>query len=201
MGRAQAGPSDHELVRLAQTGNQQAVTDLYVRFKSRVFNYLYRFTGNRAATEDLTQETFIRVYRALPRYRPTGSVAGWIYRIAGNLALNGIRHSKTLKEVSLQDEFETDEGETYERGSTLASEDLGPEELAEASETGLAIQRALTKVSPVYRQVVILCDIEDHAYKEAAQILRISINTVASRLARGRTQMAKELGYLKKEIK
>jgi len=190
---------DHELVRRAQAGENTAVTELYGKYYSRVFSYLYRFTGNRAMTEDLVQETFIRAVQHLPRYRPTGSVAGWIYRIAGNLALNSIRKAKTARELSLEEELETAEGETFQRSDTIASSNPGPSQQAQADEAGDAVQQALLKIAPAYRQAVILCDIQGYAYKEAADLLSCSINTVASRLARGRSQLASLLGYLRQE--
>lgn len=182
-------PDDRELIRLAQQGDTQAVTVLYTRYRRRLLNFLYRFTGNRASAEDLTQETFIRVVQHVRDYRPTGSVAGWIYRIAQNLALNAMRSRKGINEFSLDEPLELEE-DSVDRKETIASDALGPDEEAIRSEKEALIQAALLKVSAPYRQVLILCDIEGFKYHEAAEMLNCSINTVASRLARGRAQMA-----------
>ena len=96
-------PSDQELVRCAQGGDQQAMTALYERYRRKVLNYLYRFTGNRATSEELTQETFLRIVQHIKSYRPTGSVGGWIYRIAGNLAMNTLRDRPRTREISLDE--------------------------------------------------------------------------------------------------
>ena len=190
---------DEQLMRLAQRGDAEAVSALYTRYRRKLLNYLYRLTGDRATAEDLTQETFLRVVRHLPSYRPTGSVGGWIFRIAKNLALNSFRDRKAQKEVPLEEpETDSDEGEMKE--SKIPHSGPGPDREAGSRETERQIQQALLQLPPVFREALILCDIQGHAYKEAAQMLECSINTIASRLARARSKMAELLGYLKKDL-
>ena len=193
-----SGESDRELIRRAQGGDQQAFADLYGRYRRKVLNYLYRFTGNRSVSEDLTQETFLKISRNLDRYQPTGSVAGWIYKIAGNLALNALRDRPASREISLDEPLELEEG-TVSRMETLAGSDPRPDEEAVRAEQERVVQQALMKISPPYRKALILCDIEGYPYRIAAQILDCSINTIASRVARGRIQLADLLGYLRGE--
>ena len=191
--------SDHQLVRRAQRGDQKAMSALYLRYHRRVLNYLYRFTGNRAVAEDLTQETFVRVIRYIPRYRPFGSVAGWIYRIAGNLARrHGAQTKWGTRDVSLDEPVELEEG-TVDKMQIMPGSGPQPDEEVLRAEKEALVQLSLLKLSPKYRQVLILCDIEGLAYRDVADLLKCSINTVASRLARGRAQLAKLLGYLKRE--
>ena len=190
---------DEQLMRLAQRGDAEAVSALYTRYRRKLLNYLYRLTGDRATAEDLTQETFLRVVRHLPSYRPTGSVGGWIFRIAKNLALNSFRDRKAQKEVPLE-EPETDSGEGEMKESKIPHSGPGPDREAGSRETERQIQQALLQLPPVFRETLILCDIQGHAYKEAAQMLECSINTIASRLARARSKMAELLGYLKKDL-
>lgn len=195
----EAREADWALVRRAQSGDSGAVTELYMRHRQKVFSYLYRFTGNRTSAEDLTQETFVRVVRHLPRYRPTGSFAGWVCRIAGNLALKEFRAHPAGREVSLDEPVALCDGESVDRSEAIPSGNPGPQQELARVETESAVQSALMKIAPVYRETVILCDIEGFGYREAAEMCRVSINTVASRLARGRAQLAKALGYLKRE--
>ncbi len=192
--------SDHELIRRAQEGDQQAMSALYMRYRRRILNYLYRFTGNRAVAEDLTQETFILVIKNIPRYRPIGSAAGWIYRIAGNLARRHAAQKRRVvgKEIFLDEPVELEEG-TVDKRDTIPGSGPQPDEVALKAEREALVQLSLLKVSPRYRQVLIMCDIEGLAYRDVADLLKCSINTVASRLARGRAQLAKFLGYLKEE--
>lgn len=197
----QAG--DEELIRLAQGGRPQAVSVLYMRYRRKVLNFTYRLTGNYAKAEEVTQETFLRVVKHLHSFRPTGSVAGWIFRIARNQALNSLRGHKGVREVSLEEPVGADDQEGregVERGETLSDWRSGPAEEAKRRETEQRVQEALLELKPVFREVVVLCDIQGIGYKEAAELLRCSINTVASRLARGRMKLARLLGHLREEL-
>lgn len=191
--------SDLELIHRAQGGEGQAVTLLYVRYRRRILNYVYRFTGNRATAEELTQETFLRVVEHLHRFRPRGSVAGWIYTIAGNLARHALRRQRGRPELSLDEPLELEE-DTVSRAEAIAHPQEGAAQGLERKETGELIQQALTQVPVPFREVVILCDIEGYSYAQAAEILGCPMNTVGSRLARGRMKLAQLLGYLKKEV-
>ena len=198
--RSQGQPeADRELMRRAQSGDQGAISALYTGYRRKVLNYVYRFTGNRASAEELTQETFLKVFQNLHRYRPTGSVAGWIYRIAGNLSLNALRSRRQAHEISLDEPLTLGDETSVDRQEAIATPGLSPAEEAVHSEQEDAVQRSLMKISPRYREVVILCDIEGYPYREVAEMLHVPINTVASRLARGRAQLAELLGYLKTE--
>jgi len=190
--------TDRGLIQRAQRGDKDSLALLYVRYHRKILNYLYRFCGNRSTAEELTQETFVRMVEHLHRYRPTGSVGGWIYRIARNLALNHLRDRPKIYEVSL-DEPLTLEDDTVDLKEAVAGKGPQPDEEAARVEKEVMIQRALLRVSPVYRDAVVLYDIEGYTYQETAEMLQSSMNTVASRLARGRAQLAAILGYLKKE--
>ncbi|MEK7806413.1 MAG: sigma-70 family RNA polymerase sigma factor, partial [Chloroflexota bacterium] len=181
-------------MRRAQKGDSKAVTELYLRYQRKVLNFLYRMTGNRQVAEDLMQETFVRVVRHLQAYRPTGSVAGWIYRIAENLALNRFRHEKAAAEIPLDSPLSSEEDDELSAGEKVADSRPDPGEEAVRMEMEATVQRALSKVSLPYRETVILCDIQGYSYKEAAEMLSCPIDTVASRLARGRSKLAELLG-------
>jgi len=187
--------TDWGLVRRIQAGEESAVSDLYLRYHRKILSYIYRFTGDRAAAEELAQEVFIRVIQHAGRLRRTGSVGGWIYRIARNLALNALRRRRLIRFVSLDEPIQLEEGEVN-RQEGIAAPGPDPEAASEKNEREAAVQEALLRVSPAYRESVILCDIEGRPYREAAELLGCSINTVASRVARGRAQIARLLGYL-----
>lgn len=188
---------DQNLVKRAQGGDAQAMSVLYARYRRKVMNYLYRYTGNRSSAEELTQDTFLRVVQNVHRYRPTGSVAGWIYRIAGNVGLNSLRDKPKVHEISLDEPMEL-EGNSVNRSEVIPGPSLRPDEEAIQTERDSAVQRALLQIPPLYREVMILCDIEGYPYREVADMLHCPINTVASRLARGRAQLAQLLGYLRR---
>lgn len=199
MGSSTQPESDHRLVQRAQRGDPDAVPLLYVRYRRKILNYLYRYTGDRSAAEELTQETFLRVVQHLHRYRPTGSVAGWIYRIASNLGSHTLRHRRQSRTISLDEPVVLDGEEAVDRAEAIPGSSSRPDEEAVQTEREVAVQRQLQHLPPQYLRAVILCDIEGYSYRETAEMLQCPINTVASRLARGRALLAKSLGYLKDE--
>ncbi len=195
--------ADEKLIRLAQKGEVRAVSVLYVRHRRKLLNFTYRLTGNYARAEEVTQETFLRVVKHLHSFRPTGSAAGWIFRIARNLALNSLRGHKGVHEVSLEEPLETNAEEGSEglvRGQTVSDSRADPAEEAQRGEVQRHVQEALLQLKPAFREVVILCDIQGVEYRQAAELLHCSINTVASRLARGRMKLARHLGHLRREL-
>lgn len=204
--KGRAGPrkgvlpgSDEEFLWRAKRGDEESFSRFHERHRRKVLNYLYRFTGNRAGAEDLTQETFLRAARGLAHYRPAGSAAGWLYRIARNVGLNSVRDSKNARgEFSLDEPIQAEEGE-MDRQEILPGREALPDEEALRREREEQIQRGLLKVPPLHREVLILCDMERRSYGEAAKMLGCPINTVASRLSRARAQLARVLGYLKED--
>lgn len=191
---------DQALVARAQAGNQQALATLYVRYRRKILNYAYRFVGDREMAEELTQETFVKVVEHLPRYRPTGSVAGWIYRIAHTTALHTLRDRRTHRAVSLDEPVALEDGAAVDRAEAIPNQGPKPDEEAAAKERERAVQRQLERLPTPYLQAVILCDLEGYSYRQASEMLRCPINTVASRVARGRALLATRLGFLHEEI-
>lgn len=159
---------------------EQIVTD----HTDRVYRLAYRLTGNRADAEDLTQETFVRVFRSLANYRP-GTFEGWLHRITTNLFLDGARRRTRLRFDAL--------GESAER--LPAPERSLPERGFEHENLDLDVQQALNALKPQFRAAVVLCDIEGLSYEEIAATLGISTGTVRSRIHRGRTQLRQSLAH------
>jgi RNA polymerase sigma factor (sigma-70 family) len=150
----------------------------------RVYRLAYRLTGNRADAEDLTQETFVRVFRSLDRYQP-GTFEGWLHRITTNLFLDGARRRTRLRFDAL--------GESAER--LPASDRTSPERGFEHENLDVDIQEALNALKPQYRAAVVLCDIEGLSYEEIGTTLGISTGTVRSRIHRGRAQLREALAH------
>ena len=150
----------------------------------RSYRLAYRLTGNRADAEDLTQETFVRVFRSLDRYQP-GTFEGWLHRITTNLFLDGARRRTRLRFDAL--------GESAER--VQASDRTSPERGFEHENLDLDIQDALNALKPQFRAAVVLCDIEGLSYEEIGATLGISTGTVRSRIHRGRAQLREALAH------
>lgn len=152
---------------------------------ARTYRLAYRLTGNRQDAEDLTQETFVRVFRSLSSYTP-GTFEGWLHRITTNLFLDQVRRRARIRMDAMGDDA----------GHVPATGDHGqPERGFEHANLDHDVQRALDALSPEYRAAVVLCDIEGLSYEEIAVTLGVKLGTVRSRIHRARAQLRTSLGH------
>ncbi|MBE1877090.1 RNA polymerase sigma factor SigE [Myceligenerans pegani] len=152
---------------------------------ARVYRLAYRLTGNQQDAEDLTQETFIRVFRSLSSYTP-GTFEGWLHRITTNLFLDMARRRKRIRMEAMGDDD----------GAVAATGEQGrPEREFEHANLGHDVQRALDELRPEYRAAVVLCDIEGLSYEEIAKTLNVKLGTVRSRIHRARAQLREALEH------
>lgn len=177
-------PSDNQLIELAKTGDKNAFYELYRRYEGKIFNYVYRFLGDRGKADEVTQDTFLLVYRHLHQYKPGNSAGPWIYRIAQNAARRYLRSEKHRKSDVSLDEVKADSETTLL--DSLEMKGVGPEHEIRTKEFHEAIQKAIDGLPDKYRAVLILHDIEGVAYEEIQRILQIPYQTAATRLARAR---------------
>ena len=150
----------------------------------QTYNYAYRLTSNEADARDLTQEAFIRVFRAWRSFQPGTSFLSWIYRIVTNLHRDELRKRKGVFLQELPDDNMPHE---------LPADALRHDPIAAIHERQLsaAVQQALQDLTPDQRAVVLLADVEERSYQEIADIMACSIGTVRSRLHRARLQLRK----------
>lgn len=151
---------------------------------AKVFRLAYRLTGNRYDAEDLTQETFVRVFRSLHTFTP-GTIDGWLHRITTNLFLDQARRRNRIRFDAFAEDAET----------RLPGRDPGPERVFEYNNLDLDIQRALDELAPEFRAAVVLCDLEGLSYEEVAAALGVKLGTVRSRIHRGRSQLRVKLSH------
>ncbi|MBO0922306.1 RNA polymerase sigma factor SigE [Cellulomonas sp. zg-ZUI222] len=156
----------------------------------RVYRLAYRLTGNRHDAEDLTQETFVRVFRSLHTYSP-GTFEGWLHRITTNLFLDQARRRQRVRIEPIGDD--TERWTSPDRLST-------PERAFEAGNLDHDVQRALDDLPPEYRAAVVLCDIEGLSYEEIAVTLGIKLGTVRSRIHRARARLRVALAHRRAEV-
>ena len=150
----------------------------------RVYRLAYRLSGNRADAEDLTQETFVRVFRSLSSYSP-GTFEGWLHRITTNLFLDMVRRRQRIRFDALPEDA----------GDRLAGSDPGPEQAYDDMHLDPEIQAALDSLPPDFRVAVVLCDLEQLSYEEIAATLGIKVGTVRSRIHRGRVLLRESLAH------
>jgi RNA polymerase sigma-70 factor (ECF subfamily) len=150
------------------------------QYGKATYNFAYRLTGNEADARDLTQDAFIRVYRAWRSFQPGTSFLSWIYRIVTNLHRDELRRKKGR----FQEEIPEDNAPQDFGGSKPLA--TNPIEDYVEGQLGGPLAKALSKLSTEQRQVIVLADIEEYSYQEIADIMGCSIGTVRSRLHRAR---------------
>ena len=148
---------------------------------ARVYRLAYRLTGNQHDAEDLTQETFVRVFRSLSQYTP-GTFEGWLHRITTNLFLDQVRRKARVRFEPLPDDAERVAGDSPDPGRVL------DEKLYDAD-----VQAALDSLPAEFRAAVVLCDIEGFSYDEISATLGVKLGTVRSRIHRGRALLRRAL--------
>lgn len=172
---------DVELAERHRCGDARAFNEVYARFEEMIFNLSFRMSGNYEEAADLTQEIFLRVYRHLGSFGGRSSLKTWIFRIAVNHCRDRLSRWRPLTQPLGDD---PSEGEV-----SYADPARGPEELAVAADEGRRVAEGLARLAPVFREAVVLRDIEGLSYEEIADVLGVRIGTVRSRIARGRDQL------------
>jgi RNA polymerase sigma-70 factor (ECF subfamily) len=170
--------TDQALLEQALTGLEDAFTALYRRRQGGVYRFALQMTGSTAIAEDVTQETFLALLLHGTRYdQARGTVAAFLYGIARNLVMRRLDR-RAGAEMEISEEY------------------AGPEDLLESltrRESIEQVRQAVLSLPPVFREAVVLCDLQDSSYEEAAMSLDCPVGTVRSRLNRGRALLAKKL--------
>ncbi|NLE72284.1 MAG: RNA polymerase sigma factor SigE [Actinomycetales bacterium] len=185
---APEGPAPEAEARAATPGVEVPGDEEWGRIvaehSARVYRLAYRLTGNQHDAEDLTQETFVRVFRSLGTYTP-GTFEGWLHRITTNLFLDQVRRKRRLRFDPWGDDterFVSEPATTPERGFEHANLDSD-------------VQAALDALPPEFRAAVVLCDMEGLSYEEIGVTLGIKLGTVRSRIHRGRALLREALAH------
>jgi RNA polymerase sigma-70 factor (ECF subfamily) len=161
---------------------------------SDVYALLYRLTSDAEEARDLTQETFLRAFQSIERFRGDASLKTWIYRIAINQARNRWRWWRRRRRDATVSLDATDEHREQPLATTLpCDKSPSPEQQTLAREREMQLRDALCSLRRSYREAVILRDVEGFSYEEIAQTLQISIGTVKSRISRGRLELRRQL--------
>ena len=148
--------------------------ELVRQHADRVYRLAYRLSGNQQDAEDLTQETFIRVFRSVHNYQP-GTFEGWLHRITTNLFLDMVRRRGRIRMEALPEDYDRVPADTPD-----------PERIYHDARLDAGLQAALDSLPPEFRAAVVLCDIEGLSYEEIGATLGIKLGTVRSRIHRGR---------------
>jgi RNA polymerase sigma-70 factor (ECF subfamily) len=178
--------SDNELLRLMLAGDEEALAQLYGRRQAAVYRFALQMSGSKSIAEDVTQEVFLFLMRDGHVFDPArGSVSAFLLGVARNHVLRSLRIEHLLSPLADDQE---EEGTVLQAGAELCPLD----DLTRA-ETIEAVRRAVLSLPPKYREVVVLCELQDVSYVETAEILGCAIGTVRSRLHRARALLLTKL--------
>jgi RNA polymerase sigma-70 factor (ECF subfamily) len=187
---AQSGPTDQELVAASRAGGAEAFRTLVERYQDRIYNTVFRLAGNEEDARDIAQETFLRVYENLGRFRGDSAFYTWIFRIAVNQALTHRRQSARLRTVQAGD----DPPEVAPLAGTQAARlQASPEAEMERREQEAQIAEALAYLDADHRAAVVLRDVEGLDYEAIAAVLDVPPGTVKSRIHRARLLLRQRL--------
>jgi RNA polymerase sigma-70 factor, ECF subfamily len=179
---------DSGLAAAFLAGEKRAFTELVERYHGRLVNFVYRTTGDRERSEDLVQETFIRVYRHLHRFDQTKKFSTWVYTIASNLAKNELRNRSRNPLVlfqAIRKSWESDHRPLEWEDNTYR-----PDDLFRKRHLRHLVESAVAELPEHHRTVFILREMEGKTYEEIAEITGCNLGTVKSRLNRARNNFA-----------
>ena len=184
-------PDVDALIVACLDGDQQAWTAIVQRYRRKVFNVAYKFVGRHDEAEDLTQDIFLKIYKALATFDRRANFQTWLISISRNLCID---HYRSVRK----------ERETVDRRvdpSTLAPVAKGPDPLGrlERSDRRLMLRQAMLELPPTLRSAVLLRDIQEFSYQEIASRLDLPEGTVKSRINRGRHELARQIRKLERE--
>lgn len=190
-----AGHNTEELlfVDKLRAGDAAAFETLIDRYSGDIYALLYRLTENAEEASDLTQDTFLKALRSIKSFRGDSELKTWLFRIAVNESRNRFRWWKRRRrEQTISLDAMIGDSDTA-ISDTLAGNSVSPDDAALTRERQYALQAALLDIAEVYREAIVLCDIEGLTYEETAAALNIGIGTVKSRISRGREELRRRL--------
>jgi RNA polymerase sigma-70 factor (ECF subfamily) len=170
--------------------DERAFNELVMLYQERVFRILLRMLGRRDEAEDMAQEVFVQVFKAIGTFRGDARLSTWVFRIAVNLCKNRVKYLKRRR-ADVQDEYEAlAERAPLTAGSGVTAGDVHrPDHLVEGFQLEQVVRQCIVELDPDFREVLILRDVEDMTYEELSEVTGLPDGTVKSRLHRARAML------------
>lgn len=182
-----------EFIDKLKSGNADAFDVLITRYSADIYALLFRLTENAEEAGDLTQETFLSALKSIKSFRGESELKTWLFRIAVNHSRNRFRWwNRRKRDQTVSLDAATGDGERL-LSETLAGTSENPEEAAMQRQREAALRNALNDLPDIFREVIVLCDIEGQSYDDISRMLELNIGTVKSRIARGREELRRRL--------
>ncbi|TFH65301.1 MAG: sigma-70 family RNA polymerase sigma factor, partial [Gemmatimonadales bacterium] len=189
--------TDQEVVQYARAGHETAYRELIRRYERPVFSLIFRMVRDRELSEDLSQETFVKVLKSIASYRPEFKFSSWVFKIANNTAIDHLRR-RELDTLSIEGSPHAMTPEAVEATALqLGSPRSSPLEALEAKELGGTIEAAIRELRPEYRSCILLRHVEGRSYEEIAEIMDLPLGTVKTYIHRARNELRVTLGHLR----
>jgi RNA polymerase sigma-70 factor (ECF subfamily) len=185
---AQADVSELDLVKRCQAGETEAFDELVTRYRTRIFAMIYNMVHNEQDAWDLAQDSFVKAWKSIKRFRGRSSFYTWIYRIVMNVTIDWLR-KKQVKGAGVEFDDAIQLKEINPASRTLPRADPLPYERMERTEVRAKIDNAIAQLSPEHRAVILMKETEGMQYHEIAEALGCSIGTVMSRLFYARKKL------------
>jgi RNA polymerase sigma-70 factor (ECF subfamily) len=183
---------DHKLINLAKEGDQRSFEALLNKYRNLVYHVMFKMVGNSQEAEDLTQEAFIKAFRALSSFNEEFAFSTWLMKIATNNCIDYLRKKK-LRVFSIDEPVKyKDEELQFE----IPDHDPSPERQLLEEERSKFINNAIESLPPRYRHVILLRHKEEKSYEEIAEILDLPLGTVKARIFRAREMLNKKMKNL-----
>jgi len=175
-----------------QAGSEEAFAYLLSRYQNPVFNLIWHIVENPADASDVLQDVFVKVFRGIQNFNGDSSLRTWLYRIAVHEASN-YRRSWLRRHWREPISMDDTESPSAAVACEAATSERSPYQVLEQAEREVVVKRALASLSPLYRAVLVLREMEGLPYEEIAQVLGLAEGTVKSRLLRGRELLRRKL--------
>lgn len=188
---AELKPTNEELIRQFQGGDDSAYEELVERFKGPLYSFIYRILGDAAFAEDLLQETFYRLWTNKHSYREIARFSTWIYTVAGNLAKTELRKHKIRRWIPFSG------GKDGQYAIEPVDHSKNPDKDLERSTIKRRVEEEIQLLPKAFKDVIILRDVQCLSYEEVSEVLKIPLGTVKSRVNRGRQRLQRKLTDLR----
>jgi len=183
--------TDEELMKRFQNGDENAYIELVNRYRDKILNFIFNYIGDFEISEDIVQDTMVKLYQKKHYYKEIAKFSTWLYTIAKNLANTELRKKKQRKTTILSHISKDDK--PYD----IPSDQPGTHQEIESEITSKIIRNAIDQLTDKFRTVILLRDIQELSYEDISSIVGVPIGTIKSRINRARLQLQVELKHLR----
>jgi RNA polymerase sigma-70 factor (ECF subfamily) len=183
-------PNERRFIERLQNRDERAFLELVQLYQGRVYKLVFRMLGRRDEAEDMAQEVFVQVFKAVSTFRGDSRLSTWVYRIAVNLCKNRIKYLARRKSEA-EEEYRAGDGKAeLALSSSATSADVArPDHMVEGYQLERIVERAIAEMDPDFREILVLRDVEELSYEELSEITGLPDGTVKSRLHRARATL------------